>query len=61
MTTISTGGILRQIVKADGIPGLWRGVLYPFLGFGAIFSVAFGTNYVCEDLMKQYKQSAKLN
>ena len=35
---------MRSIVAKEGVGGLYRGVLYPFFGFGVLFSISFGVN-----------------
>ena len=46
---------MRGIVQKEGFTSLYRGVLYPFCGFGIIFSVAFGVNGTCQDLLIAHK------
>lgn len=46
---------MRGIVQKEGITALYRGVLYPFCGFGVIFSVAFGVNGTCQDILIGHK------
>ena len=40
----STFKFMKQIIQNDGILALYRGVLYPFFGFGVLFSISFGVN-----------------
>jgi len=40
----STLSFMRSIVAKEGVGGLYRGVLYPFCGFGVLFSISFGIN-----------------
>ena len=49
----STLGFMRNMVAKNGFTSLYRGVLYPFFGFGMIFSVAFGTNGICRNYFIQ--------
>ncbi len=40
----STLSFMRGIVAKEGVGALYRGMLYPFFGFGVLFSMSFGVN-----------------
>eukprot|EP01084_Bolivina_argentea_P132281 233446_1 len=48
----TTFGILSQMIKKGGFFSIYKGVLYPFLGYGAIFSTAFGIRGTVQDILK---------
>lgn len=35
---------MRTVARSEGVGALYRGVLYPFFGFGVLFSISFGVN-----------------
>lgn len=43
----------KTIIKKEGARSLYRGMVYPFLGFGTIFSIAFGVNGTTTDYIRQ--------
>jgi len=45
----STLSFMRSIIAKEGVTGLYRGVLYPFFGFGVLFSISFGVNGLCRN------------
>ena len=51
-STNSTFGMLGQMIKRNGFLSIYKGVLYPFLGYGAIFSTAFGIRGTVQDILK---------
>jgi len=40
----STLSFMRSIAAKEGVGALYRGMMYPFFGFGVLFSISFGTN-----------------
>merc|ERR1712228_262190 len=43
---------LSNMVKEGGFLSIYKGILYPFLGYGAIFSVNFGVKGTVQDILK---------
>merc|ERR1711991_428644 len=41
------------MIKKNGFFSIYKGVLYPFLGYGAIFSTAFGIRGTVQDILKK--------
>ena len=46
---ISTFKFMGQLIKNEGIITLYRGIAFPFFGFGFIFSTIFGVNGLCNE------------
>eukprot|EP01083_Nonionella_stella_P014341 40316_1 len=54
----STLSFMRSLVAKDGFHALYRGVLYPFFGFGILFSISFGVNGIARNyFIKQNEQN----
>ena len=45
----STFSFIGQTIKQHGFSSLYKGILYPFFGYGVLFSIAFGVNGVMQD------------
>lgn len=58
----STFKFMRGIYIKEGIASFYRGILYPFCGFGLLFSISFGINGICRNyFIKQNIQQNKEN
>eukprot|EP01083_Nonionella_stella_P009055 26252_1 len=53
----STFAFMRAVVIKEGVPGLWRGCLYPFFGYGVSLAITFGVNGAIQNhFMRQNEQ-----
>ena len=51
---MSTIKLLSTMAKRNGVFSIYKGVLYPWVGYGAIFSTAFGVRGTVQDLLKKH-------
>ena len=52
---VSTLSALLRIVRREGVLSLYRGLLFPFFGFGVINSTVFGVNGSAQDWFLSYR------
>ena len=55
----STLSILRQITIKDGIRSIYKGVLFPFLGYGIASSFVFGVNNIAKTTTLRMKANRR--
>jgi len=49
---LGTFGLLSKMISDGGFLSIYKGILYPVLGYGAIFSVNFGVKGTVQDILK---------
>ena len=55
----STFSFMQSIILKEGVMGLYRGVMYPFFGFGILYSISFGVNGICRNHFIQKNENDK--
>ena len=53
--------ILHNIIRKEGFFAIYRGIMYPFLGYGIIFSSTFGINGSARSILLEYRKNQTKN